>query len=76
MPKKMKVISEDECLKLCNLFYQLWTSAKILLGVPPALAESFVTELPCTVKERTEIVNCWVDIESNENIVLMMLMKL
>jgi hypothetical protein len=69
VPMKDKVISQEDCLELCNLFTNLYFKVSKFENIPPALAESLVEEKRCTEKELATIIDNWIDIEDDPNVI-------
>jgi len=69
IPTKDKVISQDDCLELCNMFTQLQFKVSGMENLPSALEDSLVSEASCTESEMMSIMNNWINIEDNPNII-------
>jgi len=69
VPQKDKVISNDDCLELCNLFTQLQCKVAKHETLPAALEDCLISEGPCTVTELASIITNWIDIEDDRNVV-------
>jgi hypothetical protein len=69
VPQRDKVISESDCLELCNLFTQLQCKVGAFEMLPTALEECLISEQKCTEVELTSIINNWIDIEDDRHVV-------
>jgi len=67
--QKDKVISQNDCMDLCNLFTQLQCKVSGFDMLPPALKDCYLSEQQCTNNEFIKIIMNWVDIKDDVHVV-------